>query len=160
MCFGPEIAFAIQAIAATTAVAGTAYGIAEGQQAADASKRAEELRKKQLRLKQQEQQRQAIRESQLARANSASNIVGQTGTLEGSIFANVASANSAALGTNLGGINAAANIGLGIFDANAAYAQASANASAGQNIAAFGKDLFNSGPAIGRIGSTLFNGTA
>jgi len=158
MCLGPEIALALQVAGSVAAVSGTAYGVVQGQEAAKASKDAERLRKKQLRLREQQDRRKVIREAQLSRATSASNIIGQTGTLGGSIFENSAASLSAAIGTDLGGISQAANIGAGIFDANARYSQASANAQAGSGIASFGKDLFSSGPAFGKVGATLFNG--
>lgn len=158
MCLGPEIALALQVVGTVAAASGAAYGISQGQEAAEASKEAEQLRKKQLRLESQQKKRAAIREFQLSRATAASNIIGQTGTLGGSIFSNSASALSANLGTELGTIGQATSIGEGIFDANARYSQASANAQAGSSIANFGKDLFGSAPAAGRVGATLFGG--
>lgn len=154
MCLGPEIALVAQTVAAVAATAGTGYSIVQGQEAASASKKAEALRKQQLQLEATQKRRAAIRDFQLKRATSISNIQGATGNLEGSAYGGATSALSAGVGTNLGEIGQAETTGLGIFDANAAYSQASANAQAGSQIAQFGKDLFASGPAIGRLGAT------
>ncbi len=159
MCLGPEIALVAQLVAATAAVGGTAYSVVKGQEASEASKKAEALRRQQMLLEQQQKQRAAIRKFQLARSTSLANISGQTGTVQNSGAYGAESAYSATLGTQLGDIYQAGAIGEGLFDANAEYSNASASAQAGSQIASFGKDLFASAPAIGRIGSTLLNGS-
>lgn len=158
MCVGPEIALVAQLVAATAAVGGTAYSVVQGQKASAASQRAEGLRQQQMRNEFIQKQRAAIRQSQLSRATSIANISGQTGTLQNSAYGGATSANSAQLGTQLGELGQAFSIGSDMFAANAEYSQASANAQTGQAVSNFGKDLFASGPAIGRVGSTLFSG--
>lgn len=158
MCLGPEILFAVQAIAAVATTAGTAYSVVKGQEASAASKRAEGLRKQQMQLEQMQKQRKAIRDFQLKRATSLSNISGQTGTLSNSAYGGATSGLSAGLGSSLGELSQAGAIGEGMFEANAAYSEATASQQTGAAIGSFGKDLFNSAPAISRIGSTLFNG--
>ena len=65
---------------------------------------------------------------------------------------------TSSLGTQLGEIGQAERIGSGIFQANSDYAQATAIGGIGQSASQFGSQLFNNAPAIGRIGSTLFQG--
>lgn len=156
MCLGPEIVFALQVIGAVTATAGTAYSAVQGQKAANASKRAEALRKQQMQMEEMQKRRQAIRDFQAKRALAVSNISGATGTLDNSAYGGATSALSADFGFNLGSLQQASNIGEGMFQANSAYSEASANAQAGQQIAGFGKDIFQSAPAAGRIGATVF----
>lgn len=148
--------FAVQAIGAATAAAGTAYGVTQSQSAAEASKKAERVRQEQMRMNVAQEQRKRIREFQLARAQSASNISSSTGTLENSAFGGSSSAYSASIGTNLGELATSERLGNDMFAANASYAQSSANAQAGSQVGSFGKDLFSSGPELSRIGATLF----
>lgn len=157
MCLGPELVLAVQAIAATAAVGGTAYSVVKGQEASEASKKAEGLRKKQQQLQEMQAQRKTIRDFQLKRATSLSNISGQTGTLDNSAAGGALSALSAGVGSSLGEISQASSISNDMFDANAAYSEATASSAVGSAIGSFGKDLFQAAPAIGRIGSTLFN---
>ena len=158
MCLGPEIALVAQVIGAAATVGGTAYGAVQTSQASAASKKAEQLRKRQMELELSQKRRAAIRQFQQQRANAAANIQGATGSLEGSAFGGAVGGYTSTLGTQLGEYSQAGAIGSGIFDANAAYSEASAGASFGSAVSSFGKDLFQSGPAIGRIGATLFNG--
>lgn len=157
MCLGPEIVLAVQAIAAVAAVGGTAYSVVKGEEASAASKKAEALRKQQMQLEEMQKRRKTIRDFQLKRATSLSNISGQTGTLDNSATGGSLSALSSGVGSALGELSQAGAIGEGMFDANAAYSEATASAQTGAAIGSFGKDLFQSAPAIGRIGSTLFN---
>lgn len=157
MCLGPEIVAALQVVGTITAAAGTGYSVVQGQQAADASKKAEAARKKQVALELQQKQREAIRRYQAQRAAAVSNITGATGSLEGSAYGGSTSALVSTLGTSLGELNQANSISNDIFSANADYSQFYANAQAGGQFAQLGKDIFGSAPQIGRIGSTLFN---
>lgn len=157
MCLGPEIALVAQIIGATAAAGGTAISVVGAQQQAEASEKAEKERQKQMRLQALQQRREAIRKFQLARATTLSNVSGATGSLQGSAAPGAISGYTSNLGTELGEIGQAEEIGQNIFQANADYASASSTVAAGQGISSFGKQLFGSGPAIGRIGSTLFN---
>jgi|SRR5688572_8498186 len=157
MCLGPEIALVAQIIGTAAAVGGTAYSVVKGQEASAASQRAEALRKRQMQNEANQRRRAAIREFQLRRATAVSNISGATGSLEGSAYGGSIAASTSTLGTAIGEINQAESIGAGIFDANADYSQASASAQTGAALGNFGKDLFSSGPEIGRIGATIFN---
>ena len=156
MCLGPEILAIIGAVTTVTAAAGTGYSVYQGQQAAAASKKAEQLRKRQFQLQQLNDRRKAIRDYQLRRATSVSNIQGATGSLDNSATGGALSALSSTLGTQLGELQQSSNIGNALFNANADYAQASANAQAGAQVAGFGKEVFGSRDEIGRIGATLF----
>ena len=156
MCLGPELALIISAVTTVTAAAGTGYSIYAGQQAAAASKKAEEFRKKQFLLQQQADRREAIRKFQLNRATAISNISGATGSLEGSAAGGALSAYTSTLGTQLGENQQASRIGAGLFEANKDYAQYSANAQAGSQVAGLGKDIFADSEKIGRVGATLF----
>lgn len=157
MCLGPEIALIANIAAGAAAVGGTAYAIHSGQQGAKASKKAEGLRQKQLALESNRERRQAIRQFQLARATGLSNITGATGSVlgGGSAYGGLGGMTST-LGTQLNTFDQALDIGQGIFSANAAYSQASANQQTGEGIANFGKSVFGNSEAIGRIGATLF----
>lgn len=157
MCLGPELVLIAQVAAATAAVGGTAYSVSKQQDASAASKKAEGLRKQQMQLEQMQKRREAIRKFQLNRATSLSNISGQTGTLDNSAAGGATSALSSSIGTNLGDLDTASGIGAGMFDANAEISEAQSGAQFGSGVAGFGKDLFAAAPAIGRIGSTLFN---
>lgn len=161
MAAAPAIALAAQVIGTVAAVGGTAYAIQQGQQASSASRRAERLRGQQLRLESQRKRRESIRQFQLQRATALSNIAGATGSaLGGGSAVGGLGGFTSNLGTQLNTIDQATGIGEGIFSANAAYSTASANAQTGSGIADFGKSLFGNSEAIGRIGSTLFNGQA
>ena len=158
MCLGPEIALIASIAGGVSAVAGTGYSIIQGQQAASASKRAERLRAQQLRLESNRRRREAIREFQLKRSTALSNITGATGsTLGGGSAIGGLGGFASNLGTQINTIDQATGIGEGIFAANAAYSQASANSQAGSGLASFGQSLFNNSQAIGRIGATLFS---
>jgi len=149
-------ALPIAAIAAVATIAGTGYSIYSGQQAASASKKAERARQQQFRLQQEADRRKAIRDFQLRRATTLSNIQGATGTVENSAAGGALSAYSSTIGTQLGEFARSGEIGDNLFSANADYSQASANAQAGQQIAGLGKDLFGSQPTITNVGQSLF----
>jgi hypothetical protein len=157
MCLGPEIALVAQIIGTVAAVGGTALSVHSAQQQAEASEKAEKLRRKQMDLEIAQRRRTEIRKFQLNRATAASNIQGATGSLEGSAFPGAVSGYTSTLGTQLGEISQSASIGAGIFDANAQASAASAGVQTGQGLTSFGKDLFSSGPQIGRIGATLLS---
>lgn len=157
----PSIALITSIIGAGAAVGGTIYSVQQGQKTAQASRRAERLRKKQLALESARRRREAIRQFQLNRATSLSNLTGGTGSVlgGGSAYGGLGGLTST-LGTQLNTLDQANEIGAGIFDANAAYSTAQAGVQTGQGLSSFGQSLFNNSPAIGRIGSTLFNRTA
>lgn len=157
MAAAPAIALAAQVIGTVAAVAGTGYAVVQGQKASAASKKAEQLRAQQLRLESARKRRESIRQYQLQRATALSNITGATGSVlgGGSAIGGLGGFESN-LGTQLGTINQATDIGTGIFSANADYAVAQGRASAGSGVADFGKSLFANANAIGRIGTTLF----
>lgn len=158
MCLGPEIALFAQIIGGAAAIGGTAVSYIGSQKQAAASKRAEQLRRQQMRNEAMARQRESIRKFQLNRATAASNIQGATGSLEGSAFPGAISGYTSTLGTQLGEISTATAIGEGIFDANADASAGAALSNTGSGIASFGKSIFASGDEIGRIGATLFNG--
>lgn len=153
------IALAASILGGVAAVGGTAYSIVQGQKAASASKRAERLRQRQLQLESNRRRREAIRQFQLNRATSLSNLTGSLGSVlgGGSAYGGLGGLTST-LGTQLNTLDQATDIGQGLFSANAAYSQASANSQAGSGIASFGSSIFQNSQAIGRIGATLFNG--
>lgn len=159
MCLGPELALAAQVVGTIATGAGAAYQVSAQADASKASKRAEALRKQQMQMEQQQKQRESIRKYQMARATSLSNISGQTGTLDNSAAGGATSAYSASLGTQTGELAQAGRIGEGMFEANADMSEAAGRSAIGGAIGSFGKDLFQAGPAIGRIGSTLWNGS-
>jgi hypothetical protein len=157
MAFAPAVILAAQIAGSVAVAAGTGYSIVQGQKAAAASKRAEVLREKQLRLESGRKRRESIRQFQANRATSLSNITGATGSAlgGGSAIGGLGGLTSN-LSTQLNTIDQATDIGSGIFRANADYAQYSANAQTGAGAADFGKSLFNNAPEIGRVGTTLF----
>lgn len=158
MCIGVEIALAAQIAGGIAGTVGTGVGVYSAHQQGQASKKAERLRAQQLRLKSQSERRAAIRQFQLQRATSLSNIVGGAGSAfgGGSAIGGLGGYTST-LGTQLGELSQSTEIGEGIFGANAEYAQAGAIGQIGSGLGQFGNSLFNNSEAIGRIGSTLFN---
>jgi hypothetical protein len=158
MCLGPDIMLVASIIGGVASAGGAVMGAVAAKEQSKASKKSEALRRQQMRMEYLQKQRQAIRTAQLARATAATNIGGQTGTLGNSAFGGASSAFSASLGTQLGELGQANAIGEGMFDANAAYSEAQGQAATGAAIGQFGKDLFSSAPAIGRIGATLTGG--
>lgn len=151
----------IQTAATVGGVALGAGGLATsvyGQtQQAEASKKAEGLRKQQMELNNQREQRQIFRQAQNARAVALSNATASGGEKSSGLaggygqIASASGANSVAARENL-------NIGEGLFDANKQLSEAKSITAIGSGVSAFGKDLINVGPELGRIGTTYFGG--
>lgn len=158
MCLGPEIALLVQTIGTVAATAGAGVGAYSSIQAGAASEKAEKLRRKQMENEVSQRKRAAIREFQLKRATTLSNIQGATGTLENSAAGGAVSGLGATLGTQIGEIDQAASIGRGIYDANADYAEATAMGQTASSVGNFGKSLFSSADEIGRLGASYGSG--
>lgn len=138
--------------------------------AAAASKEAEDLRRRQAELDNRRRVTQLVRDIQGNRARAVSAAAGMgvlnTSALEGGLgsIASQGGANILAQAQNF-------DVGMGIFDANAKYAEAGADLNAAkarfgasssdaQGYQDFGKTLFSIAQPAGRIGGTLFGGSA
>jgi hypothetical protein len=147
--------------------AGVAVGIGgavaqyRGQsEQAEASKRAEELRAKQMELESARKQREIIRRAQLANAQALATTTSQTGSA-----ATASSALSGAQGqisqdaaTNLGFEGQALGIGRGIFAANAQYAEAGKLTALGGAMGTIGSSLIKSSGQLNEMSTSLFGG--
>lgn len=136
---------------------GAATSIYGGVQTANATKKAEKLRKNQMELNNMRETRALFRKAQNERAMAVSNAAAG-----GTVQASGLPGGEGQIAGNYGfGITAShenLDIGRGLFDANAAAAEGKAISTIGSGTAAIGKDLIQVGPELGRIGSTYFNG--
>lgn len=177
--FLPLLAAALPWITASLAVVGTGVavkGYLDQQKAGEASakasaeieaasRRAEELRKQQLLLETRRRQRDAIRQGIIAKARAVSNATqqgaGQSSGLEGGL-AQI----SGVVGQNVLGTSENAQIGLGIFDANADRASAESrlgiartDAQTGAGLYSLGTSLVSAAPTISSVGASLVSRT-
>lgn len=139
------VGLAIGAAGAVTSVAGA-------QQQAQAAKRAERLRERQMELEAMRQRRAALRAALRARsvglvnataqgAGSGSGIQGGYGQIGGD------------LGNNMVGINQATQIGAGIFEANRQGADGASLAAFGSGLSSLGGSLVSNADTLGRLGT-------
>jgi hypothetical protein len=151
----------ITAIALALTAAGTAYGAYNQHEAAGASKKAENLREEQMKLDAERQRRKQIRDMLAARATALSNVSNNAGSggLDSSAFGGAQGQITNVFGNNQNDLSQSVRIGQGIFQANAAQAEAQGQAAIGGAIASMGKDLFAAGPKLNNIGQTIFGGS-
>ena len=148
------IGLIINGIGAGAAVAGGVLEAGAREEASDASIRAERARQRQARLEETQRRRQLIRSAIVSRATALSNVTSSTGSAEGSAFGGVASSYGSQYAANVGNTNQSAAIRDDIFDANAAYSTASADAQNYGSVGQFGKDLFNSSEKLSKLFSS------
>lgn len=148
----------ISAIALAVTAAGTAYGTYSANQASEATQDAEKLRKQQMLLEAERQQRKTIRDAMSARAVALANIT-QAGASDSgsSAMGGAVGQISNSMGNSLNDLNKSVQIGSGIFDANARASEAQGQAAIGNAVASIGKDIFASSEKINNIGKTIFS---
>jgi hypothetical protein len=147
---------ALGAVAAVAGIGMQAKATADASKAAktqaDAQAKAEELRKKQMELDAARQRREVIRQSIIARATATANAnaqgAGQSSGLQGALSQIQGRAAEGVLGINQGEA-----IGKGIFDANAAGAQAGGDLATAQGLGSLGGAIFSSSQEIHRVGN-------
>jgi hypothetical protein len=149
--------------AISTIIAGVGLGIAAAGagvqaygtfQAAAASRRAEDLRKKQMNLDAGRKRREVIRQMQIAQAGARSNAATQGASQGDSAVQGALSQQANTAGQNLSNIHQSQQIGSNIFSANADYAQGQATASWGSAFQSVGMGLAQNSGMISRVGSS------
>lgn len=149
--------------AVSTIIAGIGLGIAAvgaaqqysaGQDAAKASEKAEDLRRKQMNLDAARRRRQVIRDMVVARATSRASAASQgvQGGDSAVIGGQQQAVSTAAMNTLA--INQSQSIGTGIFSANAEYANAQGREALGQSISGFGMNVAKNSATISRVGAS------
>jgi hypothetical protein len=149
---------AVAAVAgAATAAVGTLGTMSAQQDASKASKEAEALRKQQKELYTKRRMNALMRQAAQARAQSIA-----AATSRGATFSSVAQGGVASIQSQAGAniLAESENIGIGrsLFDINAQYSEAKAEANMYGQVSDFGKSLFSNSQAIGQIGSTVVGG--
>ena len=136
--------------------AGTGTSLYGNIQASQASKEAEDIRRRQMFQNAQRERRTAVRNAMRQQAATASAGVSQ-GAFEGSgVGGGLAQATSGA-GQAIGDTNINNTLGSQMFAANAQMSQGRTIASIGAGASQLGRQLVSDAPAIGRIGAQLFS---
>jgi hypothetical protein len=149
--------------AISTIIAGIGLGIAAAgagiqaygtMQQSEASQKAERLRNRQMNLEATRRRRQIIREMIINQAQGRANAANQgaTGGDSAVLGAQAQQTNSAAQNTLA--TNQSQQIGQGIFNANAQYAQGQVTSSWGGNISSVGGSIMKNAGTIARVGAT------
>lgn len=149
----PEL---IAVVGVITSAAGTVAQIAGQSEAASASRRAEELRRKQMDLQATRERRNALREAIARQAEIESAGVAANASY-GSSVAGAVGGVSGALASRQQGINVGQEIGAGIFDANAQAASGQSMSMFGSGLSSLGGTIINNAATIKRIGTALAN---
>lgn len=144
------VSLAMGAIGLGLQAAGTMATMEGNRQAAAASKRAEDLRQKQMNLESMRQRRQVIRNAVRARSMALSGATAQ-GASSGSGIAGGLSQIAGDAGRQIQGVNQGQEIGAGIFDANRSIASAQELASFGGGLSSLGGAVFSSAEPMGRL---------
>jgi hypothetical protein len=146
-------------VGAAVGAAGLATNVYGQVQSAEASKRAEALRARQMEANSLREQRQILRRAQAARATAlargtdAGTTAPGGSTLPGA-YGQIAGETGSAIAAN----NENLDIGRGLFQENSRMAAAKGTAAIGAGFNNLGRDIIAVNQQIGRIGSTLFNG--
>ncbi len=138
--------------------AGTVASVAGANAAADASKRAEALREKQMNLESARQRRAVIRNMLKARATSLVNATIQ-GAAGGSALPGAYGQINQQAGENTLGINQGQEIGAGVFSANRDSAGASSLVAFGGGLSSLGGSLIDNSATIGRVATYASGGS-
>lgn len=139
-----------------TSVGGQIYNTKKSQEVAKVSRRQEDIRQKQMQMEALQKRRQIIRNSQLAKATAASNLASQGVSIGSSAYSVLDNITAQSL-IQQGDLQRNLNDGEEMFSLNAQASEAGAQQTLGANVAGFGKNIFASSEAIGRVGSTLLN---
>lgn len=147
-----------QGAATALSAIGTATSLGGNLMSAQASREAERLREAQMRINAMRERRQTIRSAMQARA--AANVAGVSqGASEGSGVAGGFSQVSSDMSQRVGDTNTNEAIGSAMFRANDVASQGRMISEIGKGMNQFSKDLYQSGPAIGRLFGNTFGGT-
>lgn len=131
---------------------GTYTSVKGAQDQANAAKRAEKLRQRQMELEAMRQRRAALRTA--LRARSAGLVAATSqGAQGGSGLAGGMGQVGGDLGNNLVGINQSTEIGAGIFAANRAAAGGASLAAFGSGLSSLGGAMVSNADTLGRIGT-------
>lgn len=137
---------AASAIGTVASVAGGLVQYSGQQRAIKQQKKAETIRQNQMQYQALTQTREAVRQQQLARAQSLANTTAQGASAEGSsALAGAEGTISGQVGRNIQEIGTNLAFGQGIFRANAKASAAYQDAAAGQTISGFGSGLTSLG---------------
>jgi len=147
-------AFLIPLIGLALTAIGVGVSAYSAVQSADASKDAEEARRKQMDLDAARRRRQAIREAQIARATSVSNAAAQ-GASEGSAVQGGVAAISGNAAESIVNTNQNVQMGNAIFDANGRRANAESIGAIGSGVQQFGSMITQNADKIRKLPSGL-----
>lgn len=147
----------IAGIGVAAGLAGTAMQVSAASQAADASKRAERLRERQMNLESNRQRLAAIRASLRARSAALTSATAQ-GAASGSGLQGGYGQIGQATGENIVGVNQAQEIGAGIFTANRDSATAQSLVAFGGGLSSLGGSLIDNSATIGRVATYASGG--
>lgn len=131
------------------AAAGTAVNVVGQQQAGQASRKAEQIRKRQMRVQADRERRQAIREGMQARAAANTNIT-QGGAQFGSAVGGLSQVTSNA-GQRVSDTNIQQGMGEALFRANDKMSQGKMISGIGSSIAGLGTTMIGSAEGLNRI---------
>lgn len=148
---------AIGALGSALSAAGTAAGIYGQFAGVQASKRAEELRERQMNLEAARERRGIVRKAIMARSEAVSNATVQ-GAQYGSGLQGGLGQIASEQGQGLLAVNQNQEIGRGIFAANRDMAKAETISSFGSGMQSLGGKLVNNMELFGRLG-TYYNGS-
>lgn len=141
----------IAAIGIGLTILGTGAQVAGSMQATRASKRAEDLRERQMNLDAARQRRQIIRESIMARSTSVSNATSQ-GAQDSSGLSGAIAQVSGDRARGIQYTGQSQSIGAGIFQANRQIAGGQGLSSIGSGISSLGSMFMSNAPTLSRLG--------
>lgn len=164
---GLEVAAAAIGTAALTQTTATGVGLAisagglgatiYGQvQQAEASKKAEALRRQQMELNSMREFRQIIRNAQRAQSQALTNSTAAGAQFSSALpggYGQIQGEAGSAISANRQNLD----IGRGLFQANAQASNAKAISAIGSGAYQLGRDIISVGPEIGRLKSTIFD---
>jgi hypothetical protein len=135
--------------------AGTAVSYVGAQAAASAQQRSEALRKQQMDLDIMRRKREAIRQAQLARSTgqAAATAQGVNSTDSSVIGSN--SQQTSNQNANITALNQNAELGVGLFKANADLASAQGTQALGGAVSSWGSGLISNAQTIAKVGSSF-----
>lgn len=145
------------ALSVGSSIVGTVLGVAGQAKQAKASKKAEELRQRQMELEANRRRREAIRQTLVAQAIQQSNAQKALGSGTSSSAMGGQSTGLAVGARNVQGIDQGSQIGQQMFDANAAYSQGRGLSTLGKGVSNFGATLGGSMETFGRLNEYYSN---
>jgi len=141
----------IAGLAIAASVVGTGLSVYGSVQANKASKRAEQLREKQMNLEATRKQRELIRQKQVQNAQALAVATAQ-GAQQGSGLQGAYGSISGSTGRQQLATSQNQEIGAGIFAANRSAASASTIADAGGGLSSLGQGILNNYGTLQRVG--------